>query len=73
MLLEDFYPGYWKISIRVIGRIRSSSLGDIHRVIGRFLSGLTHCERLGQTYRIIGMILIMWYQITGFITASIFS
>jgi hypothetical protein len=28
---------------------------------------------LGQTYRIIGMILIMWYQITGFITASIFS
>jgi hypothetical protein len=28
--------------------IRSSSSGDVLRVIGRFLSGLTHCERSGQ-------------------------
>jgi hypothetical protein len=25
-----------------------------------------------KTHRIIGLILIMWYQITGFITASVF-
>jgi hypothetical protein len=32
---------------------------------------LTRCERSGQNSRIAGVILIMWYQITGFITASI--
>jgi hypothetical protein len=52
--------------------IRSSSSGDVHCIIGRFLYGLTRCETLGQTYRIISLILIMWYQITGFITTSIF-
>jgi hypothetical protein len=52
--------------------IRSASLGDIFHVIGRFLSGLTRCERSGQNMRIISVILIMWYQITGLITASIF-
>jgi hypothetical protein len=29
-------------------RIRSSSSGDVHRIIGRFLTGLTRCERSGQ-------------------------
>jgi hypothetical protein len=52
--------------------IRSSSSGVVFCVIGRFLSSLTRCERSGQNSRIIGVILIMWYQITGFITASIF-
>jgi hypothetical protein len=33
---------------RVACWIRSSSSGDVHRVVGRFLSGLTRCERLGQ-------------------------
>jgi hypothetical protein len=28
--------------------IRSSSSGDVLRVVGRFLSGLTRCERSGQ-------------------------
>jgi hypothetical protein len=37
-----------------------------------YLSGLTGCERSGQNSRITSVILIMWYQITGFITASIF-
>jgi hypothetical protein len=32
----------------VAGWIRSSSSGDVLHVIGRFLSGLTRCERLGQ-------------------------
>jgi hypothetical protein len=36
-----------------------------------FISGLTRCERSGQNSRITDVILIMWYQITGFITASI--
>jgi hypothetical protein len=33
---------------------------------------LTRCERSGQNSRIIGVILIMWYQITRLITASVF-
>jgi hypothetical protein len=37
-----------------------------------YLSGLTRYERSGQNSRIAGVILIMWYQITGLITASIF-
>jgi hypothetical protein len=32
---------------------------------------LTRCERSGQNSRITGMVLIMWYQITGFLTVSI--
>jgi hypothetical protein len=35
-----------------------SSLGDVHRVIGRFLSGLTRYERTAQNSRITGVILI---------------
>jgi hypothetical protein len=38
--------------------IRSSSSGDVLCVIGRFLSGLTRCERSGKTPRIIVVILI---------------
>jgi hypothetical protein len=36
-----------------------------------YLSGLTRCERSGKNSRITGVILIMWYQITVLITASI--
>jgi hypothetical protein len=32
----------------IAGWIRSSSSGDVLHVIGRFLSGLTRCERSGQ-------------------------
>jgi hypothetical protein len=34
--------------------------------------GLTRCERSGQNSRILGVILIMWYQIIGLLTASVF-
>jgi hypothetical protein len=43
--------------------ILSSSSGDILRVIGRFLSWLTRCERSGQNLRITGVILIKYYMI----------
>jgi hypothetical protein len=57
-------------------RIRSSSSGDVHRVIGRIaidlLSGRLAVKDRDKTPRITGVILIMWYQITGLITASVF-
>jgi hypothetical protein len=41
-------------------------------LLEEFLSGLTRCKRSGQKSRFIGVILIMWYQITGLITVSVF-
>jgi hypothetical protein len=35
-------------SLHVACWIRSSSSGDVLRVVGRFLSSLTRCERSGQ-------------------------
>jgi hypothetical protein len=54
-----------------VGWIRSSSSGNVLRVIGRFLSGLTRCERSGQNSRITSVIPSMWYQITGLLTARL--
>jgi hypothetical protein len=37
-----------------------------------FYPGRLGVKDRDKTHRIIGVILIMWYQITGFITTSIF-
>jgi hypothetical protein len=46
------------IIFTLLARFVLSSLGDVHRVIGRFLSGLTRYERTAQNSRITGVILI---------------
>jgi hypothetical protein len=41
-------------------------------LLGDFYPGRLAVKDRDKTHRIIGVILIMWYQITGFITASVF-
>ena len=65
-----WFEAWWSSSRCLLDLFRHLQVTWITPVIRSFSIWLSCGERSGKNYRIITLILIMWYQITGFLTAS---